>query len=417
MALILAVNPAATQSATLARLARELQDCELIGADSYAIAIKAIEQRAPDLVLLPGTDTLAEAELLRRLKSVPRSVPTLKLPPPAGLDVKALAAEVRALLGGPASAPAPVGTSPYLLAAATAAVNWIRSRRASWEELGVEDTEPVAPQPGVLDIGQPSVPDDTEFIARLREAALDVERERERQRELEAQEPSALELAANAASEFGESVANWLPRLAAVAAILAGIAAAVIYWPATREGSSSMLGRSAAPGTPVERATPPAPAETLQKQSAPAPAPAQATGTDTQVPGWVVVFAPFEITVSDGSDPVSLDDRGTAMLAPGPHKLRFRNQTLGYDEVRTVQIRPTETTTLNLLPKTTLGVTSNEPAEVFVNGTSIGQTPVVKHRLDLGTHTVTVRSSGGEREFTVEATMKPIQLDVDFSKP
>jgi hypothetical protein len=105
------------------------------------------------------------------------------------------------------------------------------------------------------------------------------------------------------------------------------------------------------------------------------------------------------------------------MLSPGPHKLRFRNQALGYDEVRTVQIRPTQTTTLNLLPKTTLGVTSNEPAEVLLDGTSIGRTPLVKHRIDLGTHTVTVRSSSAEREFPVDATMKPIQLDVDFSKP
>jgi hypothetical protein len=80
--------------------------------------------------------------------------------------------------------------------------------------------------------------------------------------------------------------------------------------------------------------------------------------------------------------------------------------------VRTVQIRPTETAAQPAEP--TLAVTANG-RQVIVNGTASAgrQSPTA----DLGTHTITVRGSGGERQFTVDATMKPVQLDVDFSKP
>ena len=54
MALILALNPGNRHSPTLSRLARELHGCELIGAESCAVAIKAIRERVPDVVLLPA---------------------------------------------------------------------------------------------------------------------------------------------------------------------------------------------------------------------------------------------------------------------------------------------------------------------------------------------------------------------------
>ena len=47
MALILAVNPGGTQSGTLARVARELQEHELIGADSCAVALAALDDHKP----------------------------------------------------------------------------------------------------------------------------------------------------------------------------------------------------------------------------------------------------------------------------------------------------------------------------------------------------------------------------------
>ena len=76
MALILAVNPGNRHSPTLARLARELRGCELMGAESCPVAIKAIKKRVPDVLLLPAVPAKGEADLMAHLKSIPGGVLT-----------------------------------------------------------------------------------------------------------------------------------------------------------------------------------------------------------------------------------------------------------------------------------------------------------------------------------------------------
>ena len=137
MALILALNPGNIHSPTLSRLARELKGCELIGADSCPTAIKAIKERVPDVVLLPAQQARGQADLLAHLKKIPGGVMTLQLPPVESADPIALAKQIRAMLTGTSESPGastpaaePPGASPYLIAAANAAVNWVRARRA-----------------------------------------------------------------------------------------------------------------------------------------------------------------------------------------------------------------------------------------------------------------------------------------------
>jgi hypothetical protein len=76
---------------------------------------------------------------------------------------------------------------------------------------------------------------------------------------------------------------------------------------------------------PRPASTAPAPA----RNTAPPPAAVAAAGADAAVPGFIAVFAPFEVSVSEGSKPVLLDDQGRAILPSGGHKLRFRNQDVG----------------------------------------------------------------------------------------
>ncbi len=132
--------------------------------------------------------------------------------------------------------------------------------------------------------------------------------------------------------------------------------------------------------------------------------------------GWIAVSAPFDISVTSANETILLDDRGRAMLAPGKYRLRFQNNAIGYDEARSIEVRATATTTVSLLPQTTIRVRSNEPAEVLIDGTSAGETPF-NGRMAFGPHTVTVRTAGGERQIKVAPTLKPVQLEVDFSKP
>jgi hypothetical protein len=420
MALILAVNPGNRHSPTLSRLARELRGCELMGAESCPVAIKAIKKRVPDVLLLPAVPANGEAELLAHLKSVPGGVLTLKLPPVESADPIDLARQIRELLTGvpaftppvsasveapqrrrapapaptpapPPPAPAPVGASPQLLAAAAATVTWIRARQAQWSE----------PLPSEIDMPQepeaPQEPADQPYDFYEPIELPD-----------EPQDPA---LVADAGAEEGarRNVTALLPRVAALVAVVGIIAAAIIYWPQIR-GSSSNAVQSSPKGSEPASATP----EPVASQ--PAAPPAEPPPAAVDLPGSVAVVVPFEVTISESEKPVAMDDQKRAVLTPGKHRLRFQNPERGYDATRTVQVRSNETTTLTLTPETTIGVTSSEPAEVSIDGVRAGETPY-QGKLGLGPHTVTVKTAGAERQLSVEATSKPVQLEVDFSKP
>ncbi|HET9466827.1 MAG TPA: hypothetical protein VFO48_00385 [Vicinamibacterales bacterium] len=416
MALILALNPGNSHTPTLARLARELKGVELIGADSCPTAIKAIKERVPDLVLLPAKQAPGEADLIAQLKKVPGGVLTVKLPPVEQADPVDIAQQIREILTGVGAAspkPATVeraaaGASPQLIAAATAAIGWIRARRAQWsepQEAYATHAAYAAHEPEEPEYYEPiPLSDEPEEIVVPRQAYAPPEPD-------EPEGPSVIERAAETAADVGGTVVSWLPRIAALVVVLGVAAALVSFWPQISGAISSTVQQFDTPDEPAQPAatSKPAPAQ-------PAAKPAAEPDPLGKVSGWVAVFAPFEITISEGSAGVPLDDRGRAMLTPGRHRLRFQNRELGYDETRTVQVRPTETTTINLTPETTITVTSNEPAEVLIDGTRAGDTPF-EGRVGLGTHTVTVRTAGGERQRTVAATSKPVQLEVDFSKP
>jgi hypothetical protein len=421
LALILAVNPGNSHTPTLARLARELPGCELIGADSYAVAITAMKKRVPDVVLLPAQQARGEADLLRHLKSIPGGVFTLKLPPVASADPVDLARQIREMLTGISATAAPelagfgggersidafAGTSPHLLAAAAAAINWIRTRRAQWSDVVPSD---LAPEPVAEWAGAPAKPYEP----------IEPYEPIDPYEPIEPSEPYD-PYATHAAHEpdepraprvsYAPLIKAWLPRVAALAVAL-GIAGALMsFWPQIRGVFSSTAARFDRP------ATVPEPVEMTEKPVVPQPAAKPEPDPFSKVSGWVAVFSPFDIIISEGGRGIQVDERGRAMLSPGRHRLRFQNRELGYDETRSVDVKPADTTTINLTPQTTITVTSNEPAEVLIDGTRVGETPY-DGKVGLGTRRVTVRTAGGERQLTVAATSKPVQLEVDFSKP
>jgi hypothetical protein len=423
LALILALNPGNRHTPTLARLARELPGCELIGADSCVVAINAMKERVPDVVLLPAQQARGEADLIKHLKSIPGGVLTLKLPPVESADPVDLARQIREMLtgvpvaeeeelgssgGGESSIDAFAGTSPHLLAAATAAINWIRTRRAQWSEVRPGD---FAPGPVAEWAGAPAEPRATYEPYEPIEPTEPYEpyepiEPTEPYEPLAPDEPAAPRVRAS----YAPLIKTWLPRVAALAVVIGMAAGVVSYWPQIRGVFGSTAARFDRPA-PVSE-----PAAVTRKPVVPQPAVKPEADPLSRVSGWVAVFAPFEITISEGGRGVQVDERGRAMLSPGRHRLRFQNRELGYDETRAVDVKPADTITINLTPATTIAVTSNEPAEVLIDGTRVGDTPY-SGKVGLGTHSVTVRTAGAERQLTVAATSKPVQLDVDFSKP
>ena len=135
--------------------------------------------------------------------------------------------------------------------------------------------------------------------------------------------------------------------------------------------------------------------------------------------GWLAVYSPFDLVITEGGRGLRLDDRNQVLLPPGHHELRLANRALGYDEVRQVDLTPGEVTTLSVKPPpSTLTVTATEPAEVWLDGARVGETPLSALPVELGSHDIVVkRAAGGERRSTVTITVRPFTLDVDFSKP
>ncbi|MCU1382385.1 MAG: hypothetical protein JWL71_1082 [Acidobacteria bacterium] len=132
--------------------------------------------------------------------------------------------------------------------------------------------------------------------------------------------------------------------------------------------------------------------------------------------GFVTVYAPFDVTISDGGRVLRADDHQQIMLAPGTHELRITNRTLGFEAVRTLTVKPGEATNLQLSPDpSALTVTASEAAEVWLDGTRLGDTPLNAAPVALGVHELLVKkATGGERRFTVTVGVKPFTVAVDF---
>jgi hypothetical protein len=142
------------------------------------------------------------------------------------------------------------------------------------------------------------------------------------------------------------------------------------------------------------------------------------TLSETIYAGWLKVFAPFDITISEGSKTLRLDDRDQVMLSAGPHDLRFENRAFSYQEARHVEIQPGVTTPLSLVaPHSTLTLTTSAPAEVIIDGVNVGRTPLIDYSIQLGTRDVVIKSQAGDRRLSVPVTTRPVVLDIDFAKP
>jgi hypothetical protein len=135
--------------------------------------------------------------------------------------------------------------------------------------------------------------------------------------------------------------------------------------------------------------------------------------------GWVSVLSPFDVAIADGPRRIQLDERHQVMLQPGTHILHLENRALGYEDQREVFVKPGEITAVSIAsPRSTISITATLPASVWVDGSHVGDTPVSGFPVNLGTHEVIVKyAERDERRFEVMATMKPVVLNADFSKP
>jgi hypothetical protein len=133
-------------------------------------------------------------------------------------------------------------------------------------------------------------------------------------------------------------------------------------------------------------------------------------------PGWVAVSAAVDLTLSENGRALKKDERGWAILAPGPHEIHLDNEPLGIHETRRVVVTPGDATRLSLAPQnSTLSISTNEPAEIWIDGTSVGEAPISDAPMTLGWHDVRVRSAAHEKWLRVRVTSRPAEMKVDLT--
>jgi hypothetical protein len=135
--------------------------------------------------------------------------------------------------------------------------------------------------------------------------------------------------------------------------------------------------------------------------------------------GWVLVSAPIELQVLENGRAIAVAGEGPILLPAGRHTLELVNDALGYRASRDVDIKPGEEERLVVKPTGTVNINALPWAEVWVDGTSLGETPLANVTVPLGTREIVFRHpEHGERKvsFTVKAGAAG-QVAVDLSKP
>jgi len=134
--------------------------------------------------------------------------------------------------------------------------------------------------------------------------------------------------------------------------------------------------------------------------------------------GWVAIFAPIRLEVSEGRRSLGSTDESRIMLPPGKHVLTFSSAEFGYKGTQTVEISPGEERVLNLRPTGTVNLNASPWAEVWVDGTRAGETPLANLEVPLGTREFVFKHPQyGERKLTATVTTTTSALSVDFGRP
>ena len=81
--------------------------------------------------------------------------------------------------------------------------------------------------------------------------------------------------------------------------------------------------------------------------------------------GWVAIFAPIVLEVSENGKSLGTTEVNRIMLPPGPHELTLVNRDLGYKAVQEVTVDAGEVRSITLEPKGTVNFNAVPWAEVW----------------------------------------------------
>lgn len=135
--------------------------------------------------------------------------------------------------------------------------------------------------------------------------------------------------------------------------------------------------------------------------------------------GWLALQSPIVLDVFEGGSLVGTSRSSRILLPAGQHSLQLVNEQLDFREARDVQVEPGDVLQLAIeLPQANVLVNATPWAEVYIDGNHVGQTPIGRLSLPIGTYDVVFRHPElGEK--TVIAVVKagtPTRVTMDMRR-
>lgn len=135
--------------------------------------------------------------------------------------------------------------------------------------------------------------------------------------------------------------------------------------------------------------------------------------------GWLAVSAPFELQIFQDNELVGSSATSKIMMAAGRHDVRLVNAALGFEEARRIDVAAGKTNAIKIAaPSVPVSINARPWADVLVDGSPIGQTPLANVSLAIGSHQITFRHPQlGERRQTAVVTVNgPNRVSADLTK-
>jgi hypothetical protein len=139
----------------------------------------------------------------------------------------------------------------------------------------------------------------------------------------------------------------------------------------------------------------------------------------SQSTGMLAVVSPLDLRILEGDQLLGLSNGAPIVLASGKHQLDLVNDGLELRVSRSVTVEGAKSTHLNVpVPNGTLSVNASPWAEVFVDGRSIGTTPLGDVSLPVGSHEVVWRHPqlGEKRRTVVVGAQTPARVAMDLTR-
>ncbi len=139
----------------------------------------------------------------------------------------------------------------------------------------------------------------------------------------------------------------------------------------------------------------------------------------TAASGTLTVDCPIEVRILESGQLLGLSNGAPIVLTAGRHQLDLVNETLDLRVSRSVTIEPNKSAKVSVaVPSGTLSVNAAPWAEVFVDGHSVGVTPLGALSLTVGSHEIVWRHPqlGERRRTVVVGAQAPARVTMDFTK-